>query len=164
MTAKPKKPAKKAAKKKTTKKPKAKVGRPSAFTQAIADKICERIAGGESLIKICKSKSMPDRETVRRWLNKEEYDEFRGDYARAREDQADYHVDKIAAIADNKSIDPGQVQRDRLRIDTRKWIAGKQKSKAYGDRQHVEHSVDADTARILSEGRRRATERERPKS
>lgn len=38
-------------------------------------------------------------------------------------------------IADDKEGDP---QRDRLRIDTRKWLASKLKPKKYGDK--IEHS------------------------
>ncbi len=42
-----------------------KIGRPSDFTQEIADTICERIADGASLRKICEEDdALPDRGTV----------------------------------------------------------------------------------------------------
>lgn len=44
------------------------MGRPSAFTQAVADLICERIADGESLRLICADGGMSNKATVFRWL------------------------------------------------------------------------------------------------
>lgn len=49
--------------------------------------ICERIANGESLREICKSEGMPSRATALRWLRVHE--EFRDQYAQAKEGQAD---------------------------------------------------------------------------
>jgi hypothetical protein len=71
-------------------------------------------------------------------------------YARARERQADKLVDDMIAIADDgrndtflndrgeRVVDQDVVARSRLRIDARKWLAGKM-SKRYGDKQEVEH-------------------------
>ena len=38
------------------------------------------------------------------------------------------------------ALNTEHVQRSRLRVDTRKWIASKLKPKKYGDKQAVEHS------------------------
>lgn len=40
-------------------------------------------------------------------------------------------------IADNGEGDP---KRDRLRVDTRKWLASKLKPKKYGDKVDLTHS------------------------
>lgn len=62
-------------------------------------------------------------------------------YARACEDRADQMADEILEIADNGSNkDNVIVQRDRLRIDSRKWLLAKLQPKKYGDRLDVEHS------------------------
>ncbi len=45
-----------------------KKGRPSLYTEALAAKICRRLAEGESLRAICRDKAMPDEATVPRWL------------------------------------------------------------------------------------------------
>ncbi len=37
------------------------------------------------------------------------------------------------------------VQRSRLRIDTRKWLAGKLKPKKYGDRINLDHAGEIKT-------------------
>jgi hypothetical protein len=107
-------------------------GRPSRFTQAIADEICERLSRGESLRTICEDDHMPGRATVHRWLG--ESKAFQDQYARAREIQADYYADRI--------VDDAMVATDaqigRLRMDALKWAASKLAPKKYGDKvQHV---------------------------
>jgi len=104
-------------------------GRPSDYTQAIADHICEQLAEGISLRKICLAEDMPGKSTVFRWLWANI--EFRDQYERAREAQADTLADEITDIADDAEGDP---QRDKLRVDARKWVASKLKPKKYGDK------------------------------
>lgn len=155
---------KKKAAKKTKAKAKGKRGRPTTFTQEIADKLCGHISLGLGVRAICAKRGMPAQTTVYRWLNDEKMDDFREQYARAREDQAEFYADQVMVISDNKSSDNGQIQRDRLRVDARKWYASKLKPKKFGDKLDLEHSIDANTAHILSQGRERANVRKRPKS
>ncbi|MEY1555317.1 terminase small subunit protein [Yoonia sp. R2331] len=127
-------------------------GRPSSYTEETADKICERIADGESLRTICLDDDMPNKSTVFRWLANIET--FKDQYAHAREAQADTYVDEIADIADDASNDwmakndPANeglalngehIQRSRLRIDARKWMAGKLRPKKYGEKLDLNH-------------------------
>lgn len=133
------------------------MGRPSAFSATIADEICRRIAGGESLRAICEDDTMPSTSSVCRWLADDANVEFREQYARAREAQADAIVDEMLDIADDATNDymerktedeqsPGyvlngeHVQRSKLRIDARKWVASKLAPKKYGDKLDVEHA------------------------
>lgn len=129
-------------------------GRPSSYTQEIGDRICERLADGESLRVICAGEDMPGRSTVFRWLGENEV--FRDQYARAREDQADTLADEIVAISDEAQVtakmegedvvlamDSTAVARNRLRVDARKWVASKLKPKKYGDRQVLAGDPDA---------------------
>jgi hypothetical protein len=78
-------------------------GRPSDYSVEIADKICDRLAGGDSLRAICAEAGMPDRATVSRWLAR--YEEFRDLYWFAREWQAECLVDEILEIARDSSGD-----------------------------------------------------------
>ena len=126
-----------------------KMGRPSSFTQDMADTICTRIAEGESLRKICGDDWMPDRVTIYRWLAADP--DFCNQYTRAREDQADTLADEIIAIADEQpeviavlnkhgeliehKLDNAFLQWQKNRMDARKWTAMKLKPKKYGDRQ-----------------------------
>lgn len=129
--------------------------RPSKYTDKTADIICERLAEGQSLRSICCDHEMPSQSMVFRWLGSN--DTFREQYARAREAQADAIFDEILDIADDGTNDwmirhggddeeagwrqNGEaMQRSRLRVDARKWMAGKLRPKKYGDRIEVEHS------------------------
>lgn len=130
------------------------MGRPTDFTPETANEICERLSKGESLRSICADEEsgwLPSARTVHRWLASEEdwAKEFRQQYAHAREAQADTLVDEIIEIADQPNVrtnadgetvasDP---QRDRLRVDARKWVASKLAPKKYGER--IALDVDA---------------------
>lgn len=125
----------------------AKMGRPTIYTDELAAEICRRIVEGESLTRICKDEGMPNVSSVYLWLFKNK--DFSNQYARAREDQADTYSDQIVDIGEEvpmmvitdedgkvtKRIDPAGVNRNRLRVDARKWVAAKLKPKKYGDRQ-----------------------------
>jgi hypothetical protein len=129
-------------------------GRPSDYTDELAKEICEQVSSGtDGLVKLCKkNKHWPMRSTIYRWMlfnNK-----FSDMYANAKRIQADFFVEEIIEIADNSSQDDkidyrtGEticntefVQRSRLRVDTRKWLAAKLVPRVYGERTHSE--VDA---------------------
>jgi hypothetical protein len=110
----------------------------------MADIICERIAKGESLRKICLDDNMPAHSTILKWLR--DIDGFSSQYARAREDQAEFYLDEIIAISDESSqdkianedgterTDSEAIQRSKLRVDTRKWAMAKLAPKKYGDK------------------------------
>ena len=117
------------------------MGRPSGFSEELADAICERLAEGQSLRKICLADDMPNKATVFRWLAANKV--FSDQYARAREAQADTLADEILDIADdgandymgeNETYNGDAVQRSKLRVDARKWLAGKLRPKVYGDK------------------------------
>lgn len=120
------------------------MARQSDCTQEIADLICERIAQGQSLRSILLDDAMPASSTVFKWLN--DIPAFSEQYARAREAQADVLFDEILTIADDGSNDSYQdedgnprtdhdvIARSKLRVDARKWMAGKLRPKKYGDK------------------------------
>lgn len=124
--------------------------RPSGFSQPIADAICERIAEGESLRTICRDEAMPAKSTVFKWLSLPEYAAFADQYTHAREAQADALVDEIVDISDDGSndyvtktnadgssyeaVNSEHIQRSKLRVDARKWVASKLKPKKYGEK------------------------------
>ena len=126
------------------------MGRPSDFTQQMADAICAELADGRSLRDICSSTEMPDKATVFRWLAKDA--QFRDQYARAREAQAEHWADEILEIADDGSNDTYEddngntrtdqevVARSRLRVDSRKWLMSKLAPKKYGDKVENLHT------------------------
>jgi hypothetical protein len=132
-------------------------GRPSEYSQAIADRICAEIASGSSLRTICRPDEMPAVATIFNWFRR--YPDFLEQYTRAKEEQADAMAEEMLDIADDANndwmerrntegenigwqINGEHVQRSRLRIETRKWLASKLKAKKYGDK--VEQTVKGD--------------------
>jgi hypothetical protein len=128
------------------------MARPSKYSEKLGDAICERLADGESLRAICSGEDMPNRATVFRWLASNA--EYRDQYARARESQADAIFDEILHIADTTQIgqktvskatgleitEADMIEHRRLQVDARKWIAGKLAPKKYGDKIQAEHT------------------------
>lgn len=115
-------------------------GRPSTYTDEIAERICARLAEGESLADICRDDAMPGYRTVFQWLEKPEHAAFTQQYARAREIGDEKDADEIRAIADKKPEDQVEATWQKTRIDARKWLLAKRLPKKYGDRQQVEHT------------------------
>ncbi len=113
-----------------------------AFSAKVAQSILDRIAGGESLRRICADEEYPSRQTVLRWLWGESEEAnawgFVAKYARAREAQGDLMDDKILEEAEVATPDTAALA--RVRIDAYKWRASKLKPKVYGDKQQLEHS------------------------
>lgn len=149
-------------------------GRPSEFTPEIGEQICNRIAMGETMTKICRSAKMPDRSTVWRWT--ETSDEFCNALARARALQAWSWADESVDIADRAGRKargaPGtgeagaKVNAEKLRVDVRKWLISKLNPKKFGDKVTQEisgpdgkpietitsvHSAEIHTAEAISE-------------
>jgi len=139
------------------------MGRPSDFTPELALIICERLVEGESLRAICREDGMPSQSMVFRWL--ETHESFREQYTRARDMQADTFADELTEISDDArndwmkrnhgEDDPGwvangeHIQRSRLRIETRKWIASKLKPKKYGDKMALGGDPDAPPIQMI---------------
>ena len=126
--------------------------RPELFSQAVVDKICERLPA-EPLTTILADEKMPGYSTVMRWLH--ENPEFRENYARAREVQGDYDADTVVEIR-NKLL-AGEITPEVARVatDSCKWTAGVRKPKVYGPRLAVDHDVTGNLAERLKSARER---------
>lgn len=135
-------------------------GRPTNYNANVANEIYERMSNGETLLKICKDDHMPGYSTVMGWTRppfdheseqiKQRYLEFSDIYARARENLAERWAAEIVEIADDRSgdlsdIGKARVARDRLRVDTRKWLVAKVVPKIYGDRKEIEVKGETNT-------------------
>lgn len=130
-------------------------------TPELAAVICERLSSGESLRSICRTEGFPTEGAVRLW--EREDGDFSTQTARAREIGCHAMADECLEIADdarndwmesNGSGDAGyrangeNVQRSRLRVDTRMKLLGKWLPKVYGDKVTQEHTGEVRFARI----------------
>lgn len=133
--------------------PPPKEGRPSNFTEEVGEFICETIAvNPKPLWDLCREHELfpADPCTINRWRWK--HPEFGEKFNKAKEFQAQILAEEIIEISDDKSQDwienkKGQmvfnvehVKRSQLRIDARKYVAGKLARRHYGERMAIEHT------------------------
>lgn len=129
------------------------MAKPYPWTPEVEDELLNRIAKGESMVDICSDDWLPGQTTVYKRLADDA--EFAKRYAHAREVQADTIFDEILQIADDARNDwmerrgeddagwvanGEHIQRSRLRIDARKWMAGKLRPKVYGEKLDLTHA------------------------
>jgi hypothetical protein len=148
------------------------MARALAYTQEKGDRICELLVEGRSLRSICAGeKGMPSAAVICRWLA--EHEDFRRQYARAREAQADSLVDETLDIVDDGRNDwmeihskAGEslgyklngeaISRSKLRVEQRRWLAARLAPKKYGDKAEV--ATDAvDSLQVLFDAIRAGT-------
>lgn len=122
---------------------------------AVMEVVCERIAGGESVLKICEDPDMPDRRQINRWIAADK--ELRKQYLEACTARTFFYNEEIVEIADQcrtglktvvketangtftETTEIDLVERARLQIDTRKWAMSRMNRVDFGDRVTQEH-------------------------
>lgn len=134
-------------------------GRPTKYTEVLGKEICARIATGRTTLSVSKDEDMPNRSTIADWAQNNP--EFSSMYAQAREylyqhwadeilddalnEARDYQKRKRTKISDvngkkTREIieetvsDNTAVQRDRLKVDSKKWLLSRLLPKQYGDK------------------------------
>lgn len=105
------------------------IGRPSKYSPKLAGEILQRLASGEMLMGILRRKGMPGRSSVYRWMREKQ--DFRDNYARARETGAHSLVEEGLAILDAST--PERAHLDNSRANYRRWLAGKMNAR-YGSK------------------------------
>jgi hypothetical protein len=111
-------------------------GRPTLYTQPTRDLICALLASGKSLRSICTHPDLPAASTVIGWLADSSKKEFLLQYEAARRIQLELKADELEdlAAADVSAPDNSvAIARDRLVVDTRKFVLAKLMPKKYGD-------------------------------
>lgn len=129
----------------------------------VMDHICNQIATtsrgiGNILVAGYEGNALPVYSTVMKWIDEDTALSDR--YTRAKEAQADFMADEILDIADDGTndwmerhdkdggnagyqINGEHVQRSRLRIESRKWLASKLKPKKYGEKTTIAGDPDS---------------------
>jgi hypothetical protein len=120
--------------------PSKKMGRPTKYTQELADEICMAVSTCTlGLGKLCAlHPSWPDRDTINTWrvLNRD----FSAQYHEAKKIQADLYAEECMDIIDASSIEEAQLS--KIRVNTRQWVASKLLPKVYGDSKAVEEDKE----------------------
>lgn len=115
------------------------MARPTDYTPELAERICQHIAGGESLRSFCRLPGEPHVATVCRWIVK--HDEFREQYTHAREAAGYAHGDGVIEVVEavrNGDID---AQTARVMMDGLKWAAERMAPKSHSSRQEIDHTT-----------------------
>lgn len=126
--------------------------RPKRYAEEIGNRICERMANGETATQICRDPSMPTWAMLKRW--ERDYVDFARRYDIARRQCCEYHTDEIVDIADDATndyvervnakgrsyrvFDREAFERSRLRVNVRQWNASKILRHVYGERSEVD--------------------------
>ena len=115
------------------------VGRPTKYSEDLANIIYERMIGGEHIVQICNDETMPGRSTVYRWMD--DYPEFGTRIKRAREGLADHVAWQILEMA-NKSTNE-TANADRVKLAAWQWHAARLFPKKYSEK-HITEVTGAD--------------------
>lgn len=118
-------------------------GRPTDYSQKIAQAICEKIAEGLQIRDVCALPGFPAKGTFFRWVH--EHEDFARAYALAKQCYAEDAFDENIAIADaaanyvaessdDNSAKSAAVQAARLQIDTRFRTAARLAPRKYSER------------------------------
>jgi hypothetical protein len=108
------------------------------YKTEIANEICEWLMSGKSLRSYCDQPGKTPFTTVLGWLRDDGNEEFRTKYAHAREMQAEVLADELKDIADQNKPDQLVLAHDKMKIETRQWIASKLLPKKYGNKLEFE--------------------------
>ena len=127
-------------------------GKVQAISAALVERVCERVANGETLTAVLRDPGMPSWSSFHRRINSS-YD-LRAAVARAREAGYARMADDLLEIAEDGrndyverqgrngkpfiALNDEHVRRSQLRIDTRKWLLSKVLPARFGER--VEHT------------------------
>jgi transposase len=129
-------------------------GRPSEYTEAIAEAICDKIANGIPLREICRDDNMPAWRTVYDW--QAAHADFSARIAHARELGEEAIAQECMHIADTPQIgirttvkpsgtetaEADMIEHRRLQIDTRLKLLAKWNPRKWGDKLAVGGAPD----------------------
>ena len=118
-------------------------GRPSKFSTAIADMICDNLADGQSLRQMCRDNDdLPKARTVRRWMlgigiPESELEEFRHNYGVARTLYEQHVFDKLHDVGRDVATNKDHIALAKLWSDNVRWGLKVRNRAEYGDRADI---------------------------
>ena len=110
------------------------------YSEEMAVRICERMVGGDSLLKVCQTDGFPSIATVYRW--RAAHPEFDHLLHRASQDQTDTFAMQMIDISNETVTSMPEAARQRERIHTLMWICARQRPKKWGDKLQVGGAED----------------------
>ncbi len=137
-----------------------KTGRPTLYSEDLADAICRVVATNPcGLPTLCRMFDfMPCADTIRQW--RWDYPAFSSRYTIAKQHQAELMAESSEDVIEELAtyefvdkegatrLDSGMVAKARLLIDTRKWHASKLAPKIYGDKANTEQANESNAKEV----------------
>jgi hypothetical protein len=121
-------------------------GRPTVRTEAVIEEVLTRLESGEPLLTICKADHLPEARTIYYWLDEDPA--FFSRYQRAREIGYDQIAITARETTRGAGDSSGDVQRDKLIVETDLKLLAVWSPKRYGNRQIVSGDKDADPVQV----------------
>ena len=97
----------------------------------LLSEIAERLANGETILQITRDDGMPDRGTFTRWMMNDP--DVLKQMMNAYQFNALYLVETMLDTVDGGESSTGNIERDKLKVATLKWIAAKYNRAYFGD-------------------------------
>lgn len=127
-------------------------GRPTIYTQELADEICDTVACTPHMLEeLCKQNpGWPAAKTIYQWRNRRP--DFGKEYACAKQSQIESLLSDLMCKVRNKEddfyenkdgsllVNTAAMQRLRIEVDAIKWFASKLAPKIYGNKLTIENS------------------------
>lgn len=101
-----------------------------AYSHTLASIICQKIAEGGFITKICRDPNFPPYSVICMW--KKQKPEFAAMMAEARRDRAEFMHDEALDIADKVAPERDEIAKAKLQTELRQWSAEKGAPKEYG--------------------------------
>ena len=105
-------------------------GRPSEYSEELAEQICELVASGKSRRQVAEGLNLSE-STIRLW--QKQHDPFSAQYARAEAFRAEWFFERGNEIAMSITT-PEEAQVARVQLDWLKWSASKLGPKKFSDK------------------------------
>lgn len=137
------------------------LGRPTIYTDELADKICDLVATHtEGLDELCRRFDwMPGTNVIYGWRHKHPI--FSQKYLQAKQSQAELYAEETFKIASqrptyfdaegNERVDAGAVAWQKMNVNLRQWHASKLAPKVYGDKQQTEVNASAASVEAIAQ-------------
>jgi hypothetical protein len=135
---------------------KKRLGAPSRYSERLAATICEQLANGQTLTKICDSIGIAPK-IVYEWL--ENYPDFRKTYLIARESMSQTLIDRL--VDESEVIEPDKAIAHKVKAQVYQWVASRYNPTTFSDSRRLEIKGEVNhrhTHELLPEQKKRIAE------
>jgi len=121
------------------------------YSRAFAEVICQKIAEGFTLQKLCSLDGFPPAGTLARW--RAEQEDFDAALKQARKMRAELYHDMIEDdVSQDHDADKDEIASRKLKMDRLKWLAAVNDPETFGNKTKISGDTSAPLQIIVSTG------------